>query len=115
MYDYPRVAYVEARDNETAATLAGFWTRAQDWFWSNDMAVDTIMTDNGPNSCSALFAELLARWRIAHLRTRAYEIRARNSEQHTIGGGLTIEMHMGVARIVVCNSDGAGFRRCRAG
>ena len=70
--DYSRVAYVEAHDNETAATLAGFWDRAQDWFWANDMAVDAVMTDNGPNFCSALFAELLARRRIAHLRTRPY-------------------------------------------
>ncbi len=32
--DYSRVAYVEALDNETAAALAGFWARAQDWFWA---------------------------------------------------------------------------------
>ena len=70
--DYSRVAYVEALDDETAATAVGFWTRAQDWFWANDMPVDAVMTDNGPNFCSALFAELLARRRIAHLRTRAY-------------------------------------------
>lgn len=28
----PVVAYVEAHDNETAATLVKFWRRAQDWF-----------------------------------------------------------------------------------
>ena len=38
--DYSRVAYVEAHDDETAATLVGFWRRAQGWFWANDMAVD---------------------------------------------------------------------------
>ena len=59
--DYSRVDYVEAHDDETTVTLAGFWTRAQDWFWSNDMAVDAVMTDNGANFCSGLFAELLAR------------------------------------------------------
>lgn len=58
----------------TAATAAGFWRRAQDWFWSNDMPVDAVMTDNGPNFCSALFAEQLAQRRIAHLRTRAYRL-----------------------------------------
>ena len=36
------------------------------------MPVDAVMTDNGPNFCSALFAEQLAQRRIAHLRTRAY-------------------------------------------
>ena len=70
--DYSRVAYVEAHDNETAATLVGFWQRVQDWFWSNDMAVDDVMTDNGPNFASDAFAELLAQRRIRHLRTRPY-------------------------------------------
>ena len=41
--DYSRVAYVEAHDNETAATLVKFWRRAQDWFWSNNMAVDGVL------------------------------------------------------------------------
>ena len=70
--DYSRVAYVEAHDNETAATLVGFWRRAQDWFWSNDMAVDEVLTDNGPNFVSDAFAELLAERRILHRRTRPY-------------------------------------------
>ena len=70
--DYSRVAYVEAHDNETAATLVGFWRRAQDWFWSNDMAVDEVMTDNGPNYVSDAFAEVLAERAIRHLRTRPY-------------------------------------------
>ena len=37
--DYSRVAYVEAHDNETAATLVTFWRRVQDWFWVNNMPV----------------------------------------------------------------------------
>ena len=55
--------------------LAGFWARAQDWFWVDDMPVDAVMTDNGANFCSGLFAEQLARRRIAHLRTRPYRPR----------------------------------------
>ncbi|MXW62535.1 MAG: transposase family protein [Acidimicrobiaceae bacterium] len=70
--DHSRVAYVEAHDNETAATLVKFWRRAQDWFWSNDMAVDEVLTDNGPNFCSNAFAEVLAERRIVHRRTRPY-------------------------------------------
>ena len=73
--DYSRVAHVEACDNETAATLAGFWARARDWFWADDMPVDAVLADNGANFCSGLFAELLARRRIAHLRTRPYRPR----------------------------------------
>jgi transposase InsO family protein len=70
--DYSRVAYVEAHDDETAATLVGFWRRAQRWFWSNDMPVDEVMTDNGPNFCSDAFAEVLSERAIVHLRTRPY-------------------------------------------
>lgn len=68
--DYSRVAYVEAHDDETAATLVKFWHRAQVWFWSNDMPVDGVLTDNGPNFVSDAFAEVLAERRIVHRRTR---------------------------------------------
>jgi transposase len=43
--DHSRVAYVEAHDDETAATLVGFWERALDWFWSKGMVIDEVMTD----------------------------------------------------------------------
>ena len=52
-----------------------------DWFWSNDMAVDEVMTDNGPNFVSDVFAELLAKRRIRHRRTRPYR------PQPRLGGG----------------------------
>ena len=58
--DYSRVAYVEAHDDETAATLVGFWRRTQGWFWSNGMPIDEALTDNGPNFVSDAFAEVLA-------------------------------------------------------
>ena len=54
--DYSRVAYVEAHDNETAATLVGFWRRAQDWFWSNDMAVDEVSI---PSPCVLMASGLM--------------------------------------------------------
>ena len=70
--DYSRVAYVEALDDEKADTLLGFWRRAQDWFWSNNLAVDEVLTDNGANFTSTKFAELLAERRIKHRRTQPY-------------------------------------------
>ena len=70
--DHSRVAYVEAHDNERADTLVGFWTRAQDWFWARGMAVDEVMTDNGSNFRSNLFAQILAERAIKHRRTRPY-------------------------------------------
>ena len=50
----------------------GFWRRAPGWFWSNDMPVDEVLADNGPNFVSDAFAELLAQRRILHRRTRPY-------------------------------------------
>ncbi len=70
--DHSRVVYAEAHDNERADTLCGFWRRAQDWFWSNNMPIDEVLTDNGPNFVSNQFAQLLAERRIKHHRTRPY-------------------------------------------
>lgn len=70
--DHSRVAYVEAHDNEQAVTLVGFWRRAQHWFWAKGMTVDEVLTDNGSNFRSDLFAEVLAERAIKHRRTRPY-------------------------------------------
>ena len=88
--DYSRVAYVEAHDNETAKTLVGFWRNAQDWFWSNDMAVDEVMTDNGPNFVSDAFAAVLAERAIVHHRTRPYRPQT-NSKAERFNRTLTDE------------------------
>jgi len=71
--DYSRVAYVQAHNNETAATLDGYWRRARDWFWLNDMSVDEALTDNGANFCSHAFAAALAERNITHSRTQPYQ------------------------------------------
>ncbi len=55
-----RVAYVEVDDNEIADTPWGFWRRAQEWCWSNNMPVDEVLTDNCGNFCSDAFAAVLA-------------------------------------------------------
>lgn len=70
--DHSRVAYVEAHDNERAITLEGFWRRAQGWFWANQMPVDEVLTDNGPNFRSNRFAAVLAERAIKHRFTQAY-------------------------------------------
>lgn len=68
--DHSRLAYVEAHDNEQAVTLVGFWHRAQAFYRSHDMIIDEVLTDNGPNFRSNLFADALAAHTIKHLRTR---------------------------------------------
>lgn len=70
--DHSRVAYVEAHDNEQAVTLVEFWRRARDWFWAKGMTVDEVLTDNGSNFRSRLFAEVLVEQAIKHRRTRPY-------------------------------------------
>lgn len=70
--DHSRVAYVEAHDNEKADTLVEFWNRARVWFRDRGMTVDEVLTDNGPNFTSGLFAEALASYGIAHRRIRPY-------------------------------------------
>lgn len=70
--DHSRVAYVEAHDNEQAVTLLGFWARARDWFQAKGMTVDEVMSDNGANFRSRVFAEQLAEQTIKHRRIRPY-------------------------------------------
>jgi transposase InsO family protein len=70
--DHSRVAYVEAHDNEQAETLVEFWGRAQNWFRARGMTVDEVMSDNGSNFRSRVFAEVLAKRAIKHRRTRPY-------------------------------------------
>ena len=70
--DHSRVAYVEAHDDEKAATAAQFWRNARRWFNKLNVGVDAVMTDNAKNFASAKFAEALAENRTAHRRTRPY-------------------------------------------
>ena len=70
--DDGRAVYVGDHDEDQADTHCGFWRRDQDWFWSNQMPVDEVLTDNGPNFTSAKFAELFAERHVTHRRTRPY-------------------------------------------
>ena len=70
--DRSRVAYVEAHDNEQAITLASFWQRALDWFVDKGMTIEEVLTDNGSNFRSRLFADQLRCQGIKHRRTRPY-------------------------------------------
>ena len=48
----------------------GFWQRAQDWFWARGLPVDEVISDNGGNFRSRVFAQALAQRRITHRFTR---------------------------------------------
>jgi len=70
--DRSRVAYVEAHDNEQAITLVGFWERAHAWFEERGMSAEEVLSDNGANFRSRLFAQQLDEMSIKHRRTRPH-------------------------------------------
>src|SRR5439155_23846575 len=47
--DCTRLAYVEVLSDERGPTTAGFLERAVEWFTERGVAVEAIMSDNGPN------------------------------------------------------------------
>ena len=86
--DEGRVVYVGDHDEDQADTHCGFWRRDQDWFWSNQMPVDEVLTDNGPNFISAKLPRFFSERRIKHRRTRPLPA----SDQRQSG---TVQPHFG--------------------
>ena len=71
--DHSRLAYVELHDDEKAATVTAFVTRALDWFAEHDVHPQRLMTDNAFSYVhNRSLRELLAAHKINHLRTQAY-------------------------------------------
>jgi len=70
--DYSRVAYVEAHDDETAATAAAVLARAVAWFAARGVAVERVLTDNGGCYRSRLWRDTCAELGIKPKRTRPY-------------------------------------------
>jgi transposase InsO family protein len=70
--DHSRVGYVEAHDDETAATAAAVLERAVAWFAERGVIVQRVLTDNGSCYRSHLWADTCAELGIKHKRTRPY-------------------------------------------
>lgn len=71
--DHSRVAYAEALGDEQGDTCAAFLTRALNWFATQGVVVQRVMTDNAMNyRHSRAFQQALTNHRIRHLRTRPY-------------------------------------------
>jgi transposase InsO family protein len=70
--DHTRLAYSEVLGDERATTVVAFWRRAQGWFAARGIAVQAVLTDNGPAYCSGLFARACTELRTRHRRTRPY-------------------------------------------
>ncbi len=70
--DHSRVAYVEARDDETKETAAAVLRNAVAWFADRGVSVQRVLTDNGGCYRSFLWRETCAELGVAHKRTRPY-------------------------------------------
>jgi transposase InsO family protein len=70
--DRTRIAYVEPQANERDFTATGFLTRAVQFFCSQGIRIERVMTDNGPCYRSKAFNSMLQSAGIAHRWTRPY-------------------------------------------
>jgi transposase InsO family protein len=70
--DATRLAYAEVLPDEKATTAAGFLRRAVAFYRDDGIAVEAVLTDNGPGYRSALHALCCRTLGIKHLRTRPY-------------------------------------------
>ncbi len=70
--DHSRVAYVEALPDEKGVTTAEFLERALDFYRAKGVMVKRILTDNGGNYRSHVFADVARSHAIGLKRTRPY-------------------------------------------
>lgn len=82
--DASRVAYVEVLPDEKGQTTVGFLKRAVAWFLSMGITVRRVLTDNGSNYLSKVFANCCVWLRIRHRRTRPYTPRTNGKAERFI-------------------------------
>ena len=71
--DHSRVAFVRALADEKGPTCAQFLRDAADYFASEGVTIERVMTDNARNyRTSAIFKKALDDLGISHKRTRSY-------------------------------------------
>jgi transposase InsO family protein len=70
--DATRLAYVEVLPDEKTKTVVGFLRRAVGFYRSHGIAVEGLMTDNGPAYRSAAHALACKAMGIKHIRTQPY-------------------------------------------
>ncbi len=70
--DHSRVAYVEARDDETKQTATEVLRNAAGWFAARGVTVQRVLTDNGGCYRSFLWRDTCAELGITPKRTRPY-------------------------------------------
>ena len=79
-----RLAYAEVLADEKKTTACAFLRRALAWFAAQGIAVERILTDNGPAYRSHLHRATCAELGIRHSRTRAYRPRTNGKAERFI-------------------------------
>jgi transposase InsO family protein len=82
--DATRLAYVEVRPDEPAATAVGFLRRAIAYFGRWGIRVERLLTDNGNAYRSTVHALACRALGIRHLRTRPYRPRTNGKAERFI-------------------------------
>lgn len=82
--DATRLAYVEVLADEKGVTTVGFLRRATAWFAERGIKVRRVMTDNGSNYVSKVFASACRRLHQRHIRTRPYTPRTNGKAERFI-------------------------------
>ena len=70
--DTSRLAYVEIRDDQKAATCVSFLRNAIAYFASKGISVEEVITDNGSGYLSRAHRAAVAQLGIVHIRTRPH-------------------------------------------
>lgn len=86
--DHSRLAYTEVLADEQRDTTTGFLVRAIDWFATQGVTTERIMTDNGSAYRSKAFAEALRQRGIAHRFTRPYTPRTNGKAERFVQTAL---------------------------
>ncbi len=82
--DATRLAYVEVLDDEKARTSVGFLKRAVAFYAAHGIAVERVMTDNGPGYTSIVHAIACRALGIRHIRTRPFRPRTNGKAERFI-------------------------------
>jgi transposase InsO family protein len=70
--DHSRLAYTELLPDERPVCATAFLLRALAWFAEQGVAVERVMTDNGPAYVSKLWRRACRALELRHIRTRPY-------------------------------------------
>ena len=82
--DATRLAYVEVLPDEKARTAIGFLKRAIAFYAAHGIAVEGVMTDNGPAYVSIAHAVACRALKIRHIRTRPFRPRTNGKAERFI-------------------------------